>query len=178
VQSSLCIQVLCSLILAAFLHGTRVVSVSQTAALIRGRHVYSCWALAHILVTLLMHYITWLVQYNNNNNNNRFTSLCPGLPGWAGTSRNIHPPTILIIIQYLSASSIYHDPQHPPCSYYVLDNLFAQPLSMSFFSSYSIHFFTQSVSSFTNTCPYHRDMFCCSINRAHWHQPSNMIEPY
>jgi len=33
-----------------------------------------------------------------------------------------HSP-ILIIIQCLSASSIYCDPQHPPCSIYVLDNL-------------------------------------------------------
>jgi len=24
---------------------------------------------------------------------NRFTALCPGLPGWAGTTRNIHPLT-------------------------------------------------------------------------------------
>jgi len=36
--------------------------------------------------------------------------LCSGLPGWAGTRRNTHPPTILIVIQSLSASSIYHDP--------------------------------------------------------------------
>jgi len=28
--------------------------------------------------------------------------------------------------------------------------------------SYSIHFFTQSMSSFRNTCPYHRNLFCCS----------------
>ena len=42
-------------VLAALLHGTIVVGVSQTAALNRGRHLYSawrpsCWALAHILV--------------------------------------------------------------------------------------------------------------------------------
>ena len=42
-------------VLAALLHGTLVVVVSQTAALNRGRHLYSagrpsCWALAHILV--------------------------------------------------------------------------------------------------------------------------------
>jgi len=37
-------------------------------------------------------------------------ALCLGLPGWACTRRNIHPPTILIIIQSLSASSIYYDP--------------------------------------------------------------------
>jgi len=45
-----------------------------------------------------------------NGNNNRFTALRPGLPGWAGTRRNIHPPTVLILVKSLSASSIYHDP--------------------------------------------------------------------
>ena len=48
--------------------------------------------------------------YNNNNSNNRFTALCPGPLGWAGTRRNTHPPTILIIIQSLSSSFIFHDP--------------------------------------------------------------------
>ena len=42
-------------VLAALLHGTLVVGVSQTAELNRGHHVYSAgrqslWALAHILV--------------------------------------------------------------------------------------------------------------------------------
>jgi len=56
VQHSLCVQVLRFPILAALLHGTRVVVVSQlTAALSRGRDLYSegrpsRWALAHILV--------------------------------------------------------------------------------------------------------------------------------
>ena len=67
-----------------------------------------------------------------HNNNNCFTALCPGLPRWASTRRNVHPPTILIIIQSLSASSIYYDPYHRPCSNCVLGNLFAQPLSTSF----------------------------------------------
>jgi len=44
------------------------------------------------------------------NNNNRFMTLRPGLPSWAGSKRNIHPPTNLIIIKSLSASSIYYDP--------------------------------------------------------------------
>jgi len=40
-------------VLAALLHGTLVVGISQTAALNRGRHLYSAgrpsrWALAHI----------------------------------------------------------------------------------------------------------------------------------
>jgi len=45
--------------LAALLHGILVVGVSQTAALNRGRHLYSAgrpsrWALAHILVLLII----------------------------------------------------------------------------------------------------------------------------
>jgi len=46
-------------ILAALLHGTLVVGVSQTAAFNRGRHLYSAgrpsgWALAHILVIYVL----------------------------------------------------------------------------------------------------------------------------
>ena len=47
-------------VLVALLHVTLVVGVSQTAALNRGRHLYSAgrpsrWALAHILVVYLSH---------------------------------------------------------------------------------------------------------------------------
>ena len=31
-------------------------------------------------------------------------------------------------------------------------------------TSYSMHFFTQSSSSFHSTCPYQRSLFCCNIN--------------
>ena len=37
-------------------------------------------------------------------------------------------------------------------------------------TSYSIHFFTQSLSSFRNTCPYHRNLFHCSTEI----MPSNL----
>jgi len=55
VQNSLCIQILHSPILAALLHGTRAVGISQTAVFSRGRHLYSAgrpsrWASAYILV--------------------------------------------------------------------------------------------------------------------------------
>ena len=58
VQNSLCFQVLRPPVLAAVLHSTRVVGVSQTAALSKGRHLYSAgmpsrWALAHILVNFV-----------------------------------------------------------------------------------------------------------------------------
>ena len=42
--------------------------------------------------------------------------------------------------------------------------LFGLPLGLEPSTSYSIHCFTQSVSSFCSTCPYHRNLFCCSIN--------------
>ena len=42
--------------------------------------------------------------------------------------------------------------------------LFGLPLGLEGSTWYSTHFFTQSVSSFRNTCPYHHNLFCCSIN--------------
>ena len=42
--------------------------------------------------------------------------------------------------------------------------LFGLPLGLEPSTSYSIHFFTQSVSYFHSTCPYHHNLFCCSIN--------------
>jgi len=80
---------------------------------------------------------------------NCLTAFCPGLPGWADTRRNIHPLTpILIIRPPLSTSSIYYDPQHPPCSIYMLDSfsttsiqdLFGLPLVQGPSTSYSMHF--------------------------------------
>jgi len=38
------------------------------------------------------------------------------------------------------------------------------PFGLELSTSYSIHFFTQSVSSFCSTCPYNCNLFCCSIN--------------
>ena len=49
-------------VLAALLHGTLAVGVSQTAALNRGRHLYlagrpSRWALAHISSLLMVYFV-------------------------------------------------------------------------------------------------------------------------
>jgi len=41
--------------------------------------------------------------------------------------------------------------------------LFGLPFGLELYTSYSVYFFTQPVSSFRNTCPYHRSPFCCSI---------------
>ena len=43
-----------------------------------------------------------------------------------------------------------------------LQVLFGLPLGLELSTSYSMHFFTQSLSSFCNTCPYHCSLFCCS----------------
>jgi len=43
-----------------------------------------------------------------------------------------------------------------------LQVFFGLPLGLAPSTSYSIHFFTQSLSSFCSTCPYYRSLFCCS----------------
>jgi len=40
--------------------------------------------------------------------------------------------------------------------------LFGLSLLLAHSTSYSIHFFTQSLCSFHSTCPYHRNLVCCS----------------
>ena len=42
--------------------------------------------------------------------------------------------------------------------------LFGLPLGLEPSTSYSMHFFTQSSSSFRSTCPYQRSLFYCNIN--------------
>ena len=42
--------------------------------------------------------------------------------------------------------------------------LFGLPLGLGPSTSYFMHFFTQSSSSFRSTCPYQRSLFCCNIN--------------
>jgi len=60
----------------------------------------------------------------------RLSGLCPGQSRWADARRNIHPLTSVVVFSHpLSASSIFYDPWHPPCSIYVPDSLFPQSLS-------------------------------------------------
>ena len=94
---------------------------------------------------------------------------CPGQPGWAVTRRNIHPLTLIVVINHpylLSPSTTTHGIL---CFQSTCSTVFFHNLSPSFLWStswpgtstlYSIHFFTQSLSSFRNTCPYHRNLFC------------------
>jgi len=48
------------------------------------------------------------------------SGFCLGQPRRASNRRNIHPLTPIVVISHpLSASSIYYDPWHPPCSIYM-----------------------------------------------------------
>ena len=101
------------------------------------------------------------------------SGLCPSQPGWTGTRRNNHPLTPIMVINHslsASSSSIFYDPWHPlfnlrawqSLSTISLQVFFGLPLSLAPSTSYSVHFFTQSLSSFHSTCPCHRNLFCCS----------------
>jgi len=55
----------------------------------------------------------------------RLSGFCLGQLEWAGTKRNIHPLTLIVVINHpLCAFSIYYDPRHPPYSIHVLYSLF------------------------------------------------------
>jgi len=93
------------------------------------------------------------------------SGFCLGQPGWASTRRNIHPLTLIVVINHaLSASSIYCNPWHLLCSISTnsLQVFFRLPLGLAPSTFYSIPFFTQSLSSFRSTYPHHRNLFCCS----------------
>jgi len=85
-----------------------------------------------------------------------------------------HSPTYLDwsssdLYQLLPSSTMIHSifPVQLMCLTIFFHNLSPSPLvyllaGMQPSTSYSIRFFTQSVSSFHNTCWYHRSLFCCS----------------
>jgi len=60
------------------------------------------------------------------------------------------------------ASSLFNLRAWQSFSTISLQVFFGPPLGLTPSTSYSIHFFTQSLSSFRNTCPYHHSQFCRS----------------
>jgi len=69
-------------------------------------------------------------QNTHTHNHLRLSGFFPGQPRWASIRRNNRPLTPIMVINHpLSASSIYYDPWHLPCSIYVPDSLFHQSLS-------------------------------------------------
>jgi len=67
------------------------------------------------------------------------------------------PPSMaiygLLTLQFTCLTVILHN---------LCPSLLYLPLGLASFTSYSIHLFTKSLSSFHNTCPYHRNLLCCS----------------
>jgi len=107
---------------------------------------------------------------------NCFMAVCPGLPGWAGTRRIIHPltypdhhPTFISFFHLLwsIASSLFNIRAWRSFCTSSVQVLFGLPLALEPSTSYSIHFFTQSVSSFRSTCPYHRSLFAVVSRLCH-----------
>jgi len=104
----------------------------------RRQQELTCYIFCVLLLLLLIHvlllYLTVVF---------RLYGFCLGQPGWAGTRRNIHPFTPIVVISCpLSASSIYYDAWHPPCSIHTPDNLFPQYPSFLWSTSWpgTLHF--------------------------------------
>jgi len=110
---------------------------------------------------------------NNHNTQQPFYGPLSGTT-WVSRYQKKHPPTHLpnhhpIFISFFHlprsiASSLFKLHAWQSFCTTSLHVLFGLPLGLKPSTSYSIHFFTQSVSSFRSTCPYHRNRFCCSIN--------------
>jgi len=73
---------------------------------------------------------------------------------WSSVIPYLLPPSItidgILPVQFTSFSTIS------------VQVFFDLPLDLAPSTSYSIHFFTQSLSSLCSICPYHRNLFCCS----------------
>ena len=94
---------------------------------------------------------------------------------WVGRYQKKHSPThthpdhrtsfiIFLHLQRSMASSFFSLWAWQSSRTTPLQVLFGLPLGLGPSASYSMHFFTQSSSSFRSTCPYHRSLFCCSTN--------------
>jgi len=96
---------------------------------------------------------------------------------WSGTTRvgqyqkkhsptHTHPDRRTFFINFLHL--LRSVASYPLCSVYLLDSPLWQPLSRPLWSwtlyFHTMHFFTQSSSSFYSTCPYQCGLFCCDTN--------------
>ena len=92
----------------------------------------------------------------------------PGEPVPVETFTHSHPswssniPICLLHLLRSMTSSLFNPHALQSFSTISLQVFFGLPLGLAPSTSYSIHFFTQSLYSFRSTCPYHRNLFCCS----------------
>ena len=111
---------------------------------------------------------------------------CLGQPGWAGTKINIssthtyrvHQSSHICFLHLLQsmASSLFSLRAWLSFSTTSLQVFFGLPLGLTPSTSYSIHFFTQSLPSFCSPCPYYCNLFCCSTEIMSYN-PSLSLNP-
>ena len=140
---------------------------------------------------------TWIIFHEASNKNwkyyyyyyNRFTALWT-LSGITRVSwyQKKHSPTHIYRAHQSSLICFIHlirsmtSSLFNPCTWQSFSTISLQvflglPLGLAPSTSYSIHFFTQSLSSFRNTCPYHLSLFCCSIEIMS-SNPSFFLNPF
>ena len=109
----------------------------------------------------------WIITVTHTHTHNRLTTFVrdyPGRPEPEKTLTHSHPTW--------PSDILYHLPPFTASSLFILcawqssrttsvQVLFGLPLGLGPSTSYSIHFFTQSSSSFRSTCPYQCSLFCC-----------------
>ena len=148
-----------------------------TVMLLRSRIV--TYILVHIgLLTFGSQGLDYTYTHAFIHNTHTHTQPFNGL--WSGTTRvgwyqKKHSPThthpdhqtsfiIFLHLQRSMASSLFILRTWQSSRTTSLQVLFGLPLGLGPSTSYSIHFFTQSSSSFRSTCPYQRSLFCCNAN--------------
>jgi len=113
-------------------------------------------------------------KHTHTHTHNRFTALwiLSGTPRLSQYQKK-HSPThtyrghlssLICFLHLLRsiASSLFNLHAWQSFSTISVQVFFGLPLGLAPSTSYSIHFFTQSLSSFCSTCPYHRILFYCS----------------
>ena len=122
--------------------------------------------------------ISYLYAHTAHAQAHTHTQLFNGL--WSGTTRvgwyqkkhsstHTHPDhrTSFIIFLHLQrsmASSLFILRALQSSHTTSFQVLFGHPVCLGPSTSYSIHFFTQSSSSFRSTCPHKCSLFCCNTN--------------
>jgi len=102
-------------VLAALLHGTLLVGVSQTAVLNRGRHLYSTgrpsdWALAHISIFVLFFLLFFLAKSQWSQ-----TGCLPYFYTWYGPSANLECRPEMCYMQLAGNAGLKKSPSAHHC---------------------------------------------------------------
>jgi len=90
------------------------------------------------------------------------SEFCPEQRRWY---QKKHSPTVICFLHLLQsmASSLFNLRAWWSFSTISVEFFFGLPLCLAPSTSSSIHFFTQSLSSFYSTCPYYCNLFCCRL---------------